>query len=69
MDNNDCCGQKSCCEQKDQKSNPDSSKIIKPKTTCCACENCTCGEDCLCPGGKFGCDPCQEFVDSKKKHE
>ena len=66
MDNNDCCGNKSCCDQDTSNLDQNISKESKAKTTCCGCQSCTCGDNCLCPTGKISCEPCQEFVDSKK---
>lgn len=62
--NNSCCKNSSCSEEK-----RDLNKEVidnKPKTTCCACTECACGDFCTCPSGTVSCDPCQVFVDSKK---
>jgi len=32
----------------------------------CACDECTCGDDCKCSPGSPGCDPCGEFQKAKQ---
>jgi hypothetical protein len=65
-------GEKSCCSKSEQKQ--ESQTETKPeskgqvKTTCCAYEYCTCGDNCTCAQGKINCDPCSTFVAEKNKN-
>jgi hypothetical protein len=36
-------------------------------TTCCACNVCTCGDNCTCARGTISCDPCAQFVEECKR--
>ena len=35
-------------------------------SSACACDECTCGEDCKCAPGEPGCDPCHAFQSSSQ---
>ena len=63
----ECCGKNTCGEQGKPVSDQNLTNANKAKTTCCGCDVCSCGDNCLCPTGTISCEPCQEFVDSKKK--